>query len=121
MTPSDLAKIAKPWILILGLTDWNIEWRYGGYSSKHRASSVIYASRDATIRVYANWDDEDAHDMAFPLEQLIIHELLELFLADFERMEFDELGGKADYIAEKFERVLYDLRQGSVNLLSPNG
>jgi len=112
MSPSDLAKIAKPWIKVLGLCGWNIEWRYGGYSSKHRASSVIYASRDAVIRVYSNWDDEDVHDMAFPLEQLIIHELLELFLVDFERMEFENGADKVDYIAEKFERILYDLKEG---------
>jgi hypothetical protein len=111
MTPSDLAKIAAPWLKILGLEHWNIEWRYGGYRRGARARNSRYASRDAVIRIYGDWNDEVTYDIAFPLEQLIIHELLELFLADFERMEFENGADKVDYIAEKFERVLYDLKR----------
>jgi len=108
MTPDDLAKIAKPWIKLLGLGHWRIEYAYGGLGGGDRASIVFLGGHHtAKMRVYEDWDDESLDRFAVPLESIVLHELLELVID-----EFYVENGVRHRISERFERVLFDLKEG---------
>ena len=109
MTPDDLAQIAAPWIKVLGLQHWKITWKYGGANGQAH-TTYLTGYEAAVVRISEDWEDIANDGIPVPLESIVIHELLELALATYREMTFESSKDRAHYIAEKFERVLFDLR-----------
>ena len=111
MNPAELAKIAKPWIKVLGLEHWKIKYQYGGCGNGQARVTFLTGYQMATLRVYEDWSEESDDKTSVCLESVVLHELIELALAEYRQMEFQDKETRAHYIAEKFERILFDLKE----------
>ena len=111
MTPSDLAKIAKPWIEVLGLCGWNIEWRYGGCGRDAAARSNIEPGLcRAIIRVYEDWDEGRDNVLYNTLECLILHELAHCVLQSADDLVLQDCPKFTEQLCWMIARMLLEAR-----------
>ena len=112
ITPAELAKIAAPWIKVLGLEHWDIEWRYGGCGGDASARANIEAGlHRAIIRVYEDWDQGADNALHNTLECLILHELLHCCLQIIDDLVLSDSPALTEYLCWMIARLLLECKK----------
>ena len=112
MTPADLAKIAKPWVKVLGLSDWDIEWRYGGPGrDAHARANIEPGARKAIIRLYGDWDRGGNDTMFHDLELIVLHELVHCTLQTIEEIALSDQPKLVEHLCWMMAKMLLEAKK----------
>jgi len=122
MTLKEITRIAEPWIRLLGLEHWKIEWKYGGLGREQEARALLWFDagyHEARISVADDWNVDWGVLPPVDIESVIVHELLELLFADFRQMTWEKPEEMAHYLAAKFEKLLMDVKNATFPPVTP--
>jgi len=112
MDAEHVEAIAQEWVGILGLQDWEIDYRYGDRDAERYGRVTVDAgSRKAIIRIYGNWNDCVDDAIEYPLEAIILHELTHCVLGSIDDLVLADKPKLTEHLCWLIPRLLLRLKR----------